>query len=157
MIIAFTVMVMVSCKSDFEKNKDASELATIRFKSMDTTMVDVYPQFDGCDELEISPDCFHKNLHQLIKQKLLIDTLHMEIKSSDSFMAQFTISKNGQIRYDSITQGAQHLDKSYIDSVFQNRFVNLPGINSALKQGTPVSSSYQVPIVIKPVLIHTGQ
>lgn len=157
MIVAFIAIVMVSCKSDFEKNKDASELATIRFKSMDTTMVDVYPQFDGCDELEISPVCFYKNLHELIKQKLAIDTLHMEIKSKDSLIAQFTVSKDGQIRYDSITQGAQHLDKYYINSLFQNRFVDLPSIDSALKQGTPVSSSYQVPIVIKPVLIDIDQ
>ncbi|PRP68072.1 hypothetical protein BST86_13720 [Nonlabens agnitus] len=142
---------VTACKSELDKDREAAQIASKRFQELDTTTVDVYPQFKDCDELLSSSDCFYKNLHQLIKSRLSSDTLSMEIKAKDSLVAQFTVNKIGRISYDSISRCANHLDKKYLDSIMQQKFQDLPTIDSALKQGTPVSSSYLVPIVVQPV------
>ena len=148
---------ITACKSDLEKDQEAAQIAADRFNQVDTTMVDMYPQFKGCDELSSTSECFYSNLHELIKLRLATDTLSMEIKAKDSLVAQFTVSKQGNISYDSISHCAVYLDKKYLDSVLQKKLEDLPKIDSALKQGTPVSSTYLVPIVVQPVAPKVGQ
>ncbi len=150
-VVALLLFSIISCKSEDEKNSQASGKAVEMFDGLDKKSVDIYPQFTSCDEMEQNSDCFYKNMHQLIQEKLSVDTLHLAIKEKDSLVAAFTVTERGQIRFDSIAYCAQHLDRKFIDSTIQSKLTNLPQIDSALKQGIPVSSSYLVPIVVKPI------
>ncbi|BAO55281.1 hypothetical protein NMS_1272 [Nonlabens marinus S1-08] len=125
--------------------------ANQRFENLDKAVVDVYPQFKGCDEMEKTPDCFYQKLHALIKQRLTQDTLTMQIKQMDSLVTAFTVTEKGIVRYDSIVDSAQHIDRVFLDSILRVKLKDLPSIDSALKQGIPVSSSYLVPVVVKPI------
>ena len=145
------LLLLSSCKTDTEKRMEASSKAINRFEQLDKSTVDVYPQFTDCDEMDTTASCFYENLHEMIRNKLMADTLAMEISKKDSLIAQFTVDKKGLITYDSIYRCAQNLDRKFLDSVLGVKLKNLPNIDSALKQGTPVSSSYLVPVVIHPM------
>ena len=151
MVAILTVSCMGSCQTDHEKTTSASRLAAQRFGHLDTSTVDTYPQFEDCNELNPTADCFYGNLHTLIRNRLMIDTLSLDISKKDSLVARFTVHKSGQIVYDSVYRCAQEMDKKLLDSILINKLTNLPVIDSALKQGTPVSSSYLVPIIINPI------
>lgn len=151
------VLLLVSCKSEVEKDQEAASKAHQRFQNIDITAVDVFPQFEDCDEMESTADCFYAHLHDLIKKRLTADTLSMNIKSKDSLVATFTVTDEGMIQYDSIAHSAQHLDRAFMDSILKSKLMDLPKIDSALKQGIPVSSSYLVPVVVLPIGEKTGQ
>jgi hypothetical protein len=66
-------------------------------------------------------------------------------------VAAFTVTDKGKILFDSIAFSAQHLDLRFMDSTITSKLADLPKIDSALKQGIPVASSYLVPVVVKPI------
>jgi hypothetical protein len=142
---------LLSCKTESEKREEASQQAMERFEQLDTFSVDSYPQFKGCDEIDTTSHCFYKHLHQLITDRLTTDTLQVAIAKKDSLVATFTVSELGRIQYDSIAYCARHLDQQFMDSTLRRKLVNLPVIDSAIKQGVPVSSSYLVPVVVQPI------
>ncbi len=150
-LLVITLMFSVSCKTENEKTEEASLQANERFQNLDKAVVDVYPQFEGCDEMDSAPDCFYNKLHALIQQRLTQDTLTMQIKQLDSLVTAFTVTEKGIVRYDSIVDSAQHIDRVFLDSILRVKLKDLPVIDSALKQGIPVSSSYLVPVVVKPI------
>ncbi len=152
-IVILTVAVsIISCKSDAVKQQEATQIAQERFTDVDTTTVDVYPQFENCDELDTTPDCFYRTLKDLVQSRLTLDSLQLEIQQQDSLVAQFTVSRGGVISFDHITHCAQHLNKEQLEVVFARQLNQLPIIDSALKQGIPVASSYILPIIVKPRL-----
>ena len=146
-----------SCKTETQKNEEATSQAIERYENLDKASVDVFPQFKECNELDSTSNCFYKNMHQLIQKRLSSDTLLMEIKQKDSLVAAFTVTEKGQIQYDSIAYCAHHLDRKFMDSTIQSKLMQLPKIDSALKQGIPVASSYLVPIVVRPIDQLNGQ
>ncbi|WP_194850224.1 hypothetical protein [Nonlabens antarcticus] len=152
-----SLLLLNSCKTETQKNDEATTQAMDRFKNLDTKSVDVFPQFVDCDELETTSDCFYARMHELIQTRLSTDTLNMEIKQKDSLVAVFTVTDKGQIRYDSIAYCANHLDRTFMDSTLNSKLVDLPKIDSALKQGVPVASSYLVPVVVQPINAHSDQ
>jgi len=151
------LLLLCSCKSETQKNQEAATHASERFHALDKNAVDIFPQFEECNEMESSPECFYSSLHDLIQKRLSADTLSINIKRKDSLVAAFTVSEKGLIQYDSIVYCAQHLDRAFMDSIMSRKLMDLPKIDSALKQGVPVSSSYLVPVVVKPISQQAGQ
>ncbi len=150
--IAFIVAVaLIACKTDHDKTIEANQLAEKRFVELDKTTVDVYPQFQDCDEMDTTANCFYNHLNLLVTNKLAQDTLQLEITQRDSLVTQFTVTHEGQIKYDSIIHCAQHLDRKFLDSLLLDKLTGLPIIDSALKQGVPVTSTYLIPVVIQPI------
>jgi hypothetical protein len=151
LLSALLVLSCYSCKTETEKSSEATLQAAERFNNLDKASVDIYPQFAECDEMDATSDCFYSNLHRLIQDRLATDTLTMEIKRKDSLVAAFTVTDKGKILFDSIAFSAQHLDLRFMDSTITSKLADLPKIDSALKQGIPVASSYLVPVVVKPI------
>ncbi len=149
-VIAF-LLLLAGCKTDQEISLEAQEKASQRFQELDRSRLDAYPLFDGCDELENSPDCFYRHLQSLVNDRLAMCDLDVQLAARDSVVASITVLKSGQIRYDSILQPSEnHVAHKKIDSLLKARLSHLPAIQSALKQDIPVTSTYRLPIVLTP-------
>ncbi|AZQ42830.1 hypothetical protein [Nonlabens ponticola] len=150
-IILFCLALLVaSCKTDADKNLEAQRMAQERFERVDMSEVDIYPRFDNCDELDQNKECFYEAMQELISNRLLNNQLQQTISSRDSIVALLEVNAQGQLSYKGLVDSAYHVNKVSMDSLLNIALADLPSIDSALKQGIPVATSYQLPIIIVP-------
>lgn len=142
---------VISCLSEDEKRKQADLKAQKELDYYDMSSIDSYPVFNNCDEMLTTPDCFYKNLHSTVYNKLKEQKIPIRLAVKDSVYLSITVAKTGQIQYDSIFKCAKEIDKFKVDSILKIRLSELPVIESARKRSIPVSSSYRLPIVFIPV------
>lgn len=139
-------MVVIACKTDQQIEAEAQKRAQESFEKIELSKVDRYPLFENCDEMDATPDCFYRELHHLITEKLKDHKYDYKWTNQDSLIAAITVKSNGQLSYDSIVNAANDIDIKELDSVFRKRLYPLCKIEPAIVQGVPVTTTYNLPI-----------
>jgi hypothetical protein len=145
------IALCISCLSEEQKREQANKSAIKDLENLDMTAIDSYPLFDACDEMITTADCFYKNLHEIIDQKLKSGAVPIQLEKKDSIYASITVSKQGRIQYDSIFKSAAAIDKDQMDALLKSRLHSFPVIESAIKSSRPVATTYKLPIIFSPV------
>ena len=149
-IFLIVLATIVACKSDLEIEAAAEQRAEESFQQIKLDQVDRYPLFENCDEMQTGSQCFYRELHKLITDKLSDQIYDYKWSTQDSLVAAITVKSSGQVRYDSIVSTAKQMFKAELDSIFKSHLYPLCKIEPAIIQGVPVTTSYLVPITIIP-------
>lgn len=150
-LLVLLIVLSSSCMNEQERQQRASKIAQQQFEKVDLSKLDQYPLFPNCDEMLDNKECFSRELHSLIHKKLASSTNKIELIKQDSISISITVTKEGNIKYDSLVTHAHHVNSDQITLFLSEALTELPRINSALKKDIPVSSSFIVPVVFEPI------
>ena len=123
-------------------------------EKVDWSQVDELPMVEPClifRSRAMKKECFFSILSDSIYRKLLtksdfemytkIDTVHLIVSITTDSKLLFSTK---------YAAGISEFEKQKVDSIITTRLVNFPKIIPAKKRGMPVSSQFQIPIVLLP-------
>ena len=153
--IYFSLVLISLCFSceKFGGIKQSKSLTTGIDTIIDYSKVDVLPSFSICDSiLEISQKnrCFINSLYTHFSSDLLAHTFDVSMDIDEMVSVKLEISKNGNASLVSI-ESSDQVKKMIpqLNDVILESVKKLPTLYPALKQGIPVTTVYELPIVIK--------
>ncbi len=149
------LLVFLCCSCEYFNVKKTSSEAILKedLKTFNWNDVDTYPSFANCDSLTIKQEqkgCFESTLYFEIsefleKQNIVVtqdinDTLHLKLKISNK--GEITLI---EAKIDTLTK----MQIPEIEVLLAKGVKRLPEIHSATKQGQPVTTEFEMPVIIK--------
>ncbi|MGC6429891.1 MAG: hypothetical protein ACON5F_02500 [Jejuia sp.] len=144
---------LCSCEYFNVKKTTPEAILEEDLKSINWEDVDTYPSFSYCDSLIIKAEkkaCFESTLYSEINEYLLNQNIIVTQNVHDTIRLRLGISKNGEMalldaRIDSTTIA----EIPEIKEILLKSLSELPPITSATKRGQPVTTEFELPIIVK--------
>ena len=152
-IIIFGLLFFQSCQFFNKQAPDKEVLLERELKKINWEEVDEFPSVFLCDTIldkEQQKKCFFDNIVQNIQERIGIDTLQLLYPEIDTIAIKVTINPDATLKFE--TQQPNHkvtYDIKVIDSILQNRLMNFPPVEPAIKRGIKVKSQFILPVIIK--------
>lgn len=120
---------------------------------VDFSLVDTFPSFKNCDSIfdtTQKSDCFRKTIHLKIGKELEKYSFTIKDSLSETVFVNLRISSKGNVFLEEV-QSSEYcrMQLPELDSLLLLSFQNLPTMFPAIKRGIPVTTRYQLPIVIQ--------
>jgi hypothetical protein len=152
-LIIFCLGLLTSCQFFDKKVPDEQQLLQQELQKINWNEVDAYPTVASCEAIadkETQKHCFFDFLTQLIQERISIDTLHVLYPEIDTISLKVTIQPDATIAFETLKpQENVSYDIEVIDSILQNRLIDFPKIEPAIKRGIKVKSQFILPVIIK--------
>lgn len=152
-LIIFCFVFLSSCQLFDKKVPDEQDLLQQELQKINWNEVDAYPTVTSCESIndqEAQKQCFFDYLTQLIQQRISIDTLHILYPEIDTISVKVTIQPDATVAFETLKpEETVSYDIEVIDSIFQNRLIDFPKIEPAIKRGIKVKSQFILPVIIK--------
>ena len=121
---------------------------------IDYTIVDVYPLFTNCKNLEGQEkleQCFGTELVEQLKQRIVLDKVRGPAATYDTIYVELLIAKNNKIEISEIRSSNILKEKiPNFESILIASVNELPTLlQPAIKRGIPVNSKFKLPILIR--------
>ena len=146
-------LTLYSCQFFDKKTPDKQELLKEELKKIDWKQVDEFPTANNCDTLqnkELQKQCFFDYLIQNIQERINVDTLQIMYPEVDTISVKVTINPDATLQFQTeIPKEPTTYDIKIIDSILQNKLVNFPPIEPAIKRGIKVKTQFILPVIIK--------
>ena len=151
--IFFLFLIFVSCEYLGLQKANKEDLVQKEMESINWNDVDKYPLFDNCDETAskiLQKECFQNTLTNHILNSISENQIEVHENINEIVHVQLLISNEGVVsileieKSDLITKQIPQLNR-YIATSIQS----LPVIYPALKRDIPVSTKFNLPIVLK--------
>lgn len=145
-------MLLFSCKDLELKKVDEGILVKEELENINWNAVDEYPSFSNCDNLEGSAkeSCFKRTLIDHINNHLASANLVVTEDVSDTLLLELQVLKSGLIEISNIQAKAYtRAAIPEIDSLIYNSISTLPKSYAAIKRGQPVTTQFQLPLIIE--------
>ena len=139
-----------SCdRFSFTKRNPMQALDTV----VDFSLVDTFPSFKNCDSIFYTTqksDCFRKTIHLKIGKELEKYSFTIKDSLSETVFVNLRISSKGKVFLEEV-QSSEYcrMQLPELDSLLLLSIQNLPTMFPAIKRGIPVTTRYQLPIVIQ--------
>ena len=139
-----------SCdRFSFTKRNPMQALDTV----VDFSLVDTFPSFKNCDSIfdtTQKSDCFRKTIHLKIGKELEKYSFTIKDSLSETVFVNLRISSKGKVFLEEV-QSSEYcrMQLPELDSLLLLSIQNLPTMFPAIKRGIPVTTRYQLPIVIQ--------
>ncbi len=130
---------------------DEQTLVEEELKSINWNAVDEYPSFEDCntDSSQSTEDCFKTILITSINSTLSDANTVVTEDVSDTLMLTLQIHREGHIKLTQIQARPQTREAiPELDSLMHKSIRELPQIFPASKHGQPVTTEFQLPVVI---------
>lgn len=152
LIYLFTIL-LTSCQLFDKKVPDENELLQEKLKEIDWKQVDQFPSVSNCETIldkETQKDCLFQFLTQTIQARISTDTIHVLYPELDTISVKVTINPDASLVFETQkpTDSISY-DIDVIDSILQNRLVNFPAVEPAIKKGIKVKSQFVLPVILK--------
>ncbi len=151
--IFFLFLLIVSCEYMGLQKLNKEELVEKEMKSINWNDVDKYPLFDNCDETaskKSQKKCFQNTLTNHIISSLLENQIQVNENINDTVQVQLLISNEGKISILKIEKNNFVTDQiPGINRYIANSIQSLPKIYPALKRNIPVSTKFNLPIILQ--------
>ena len=150
--VCFLFTALSSCQF-FETEKISSEeFYEEELKMVTWNEIDQYPTFSLCEDLvekKQQKTCFEETISNAIYDYISSKNIVASKQIKTSVILELMIQKTGKIKMssieiDSITQAEIPLLENWLNESIDN----IPPLNPALKRGIPVTTQFQLPIVI---------
>mgnify|MGYP006176382189 FL=1 len=152
-LIIFCFVFLSSCQLFDKKVPDEKDLLQQELQKINWNEVDAYPTVTSCESIndqEAQKQCFFDYLTQLIQQRISIDTLHILYPEIDTISVKVTIQPDATVAFETLKpEETVSYDIEVIDSILQNRLIDFPKIEPAIKRGIKVKSQFILPVIIK--------
>ncbi|MEZ4852903.1 hypothetical protein [Flavobacterium sp.] len=156
LLIILLAITSISCdflsttKVPNEDNLMKQELEKINWNEVDEYPTVSYCESDSIPDKETKKQCFFQFLTETIQHKISTDTIQMLYPELDTLSIKVTINTDASVKFETLqpTDSISY-NVSKIDSILQNRLVNFPTIEPAIKQGVKVKTQFVVPVILK--------
>ena len=145
------VVVLTSCKDLNLQKIDQTTLVEEELQSINWNAVDEYPSFQDCDTLteQTTEACFKKVLIDRINTTLSEASIVVNQDISDTLKLKLLINREGGIFIsDIVAKPMTYSEIPELDSLMHQSIENLPKVFPASKHGQPVTTEFQLPVVI---------
>ena len=148
--LLFFLILFSSCQFfTVDKTINAQKLDSI----VDFSKVDVSPSFANCDEFidkQKKTACFRVTIQKMVAANLGKHKIEINNTINETVLVNLVIDVQGSIKLKSI-ESTKNLKKEIpkLDSILQLSLQKLPKLHPAIKRGIPVTTQYQLPILIK--------
>lgn len=151
----FILLVLVSCSCDDFKVKKTSSEAILKeeLQTFNWEDVDRYPSFSLCDGLTPKAEkalCFENTLTNSITDHLKQQIIVVTKDVNDTLHLKFRISNTGAIEIKTISMDTltrQQIPE--LETLILESMETLPKIFPALKRGQQVSTTFELPLIVK--------
>jgi len=154
MRIVFCLMLCIFLSScNFDKTiPDKDELLTERLQEINWNEITRFPSLATCDSISdknAHQICFFEHFYELIKQRLLTDTLSVLYPQIDTINLKITINTDRSLVFETQFDKQKNQNLEEIDSIIQVRLRNFPPIEPAQKDGILVKTEFLFPVIVK--------
>lgn len=153
-VFLLCILLLGSTSCEFiSKNLKVDSVSQLMDTVIDLNHVDVFPSFKACDTLiaiALKNQCFTNKLHTHLTSSLLAYTFTVNESIDDVVRVHLKIDKEGAselIRVVSSQAVKEMLPE--LDTLISRSVASLPTVFPALKRGIPVTTIYEIPIVVK--------
>lgn len=151
--VILLVLFVSSC--DYFNVKKTSPEAILKeeLQTFDWENVDAYPSFSQCDSLQLKEEkrvCFESTVYAEISAFLQKQIIVVTKDVNDTLMLKLRVTSKGDItlldtKMDSLTKAEiPELEKLILKSLD-----TLPKINPAIKRSQPVTTEFELPLIVK--------
>ena len=148
--LVFLLMFILSCDlpSESKQEEQTDDMAT----GAEFLKVDSYPKFPECKEYlkkDKEQDCFLKELNSFMDNTLKQRSALLRSVDENDFELYISIDRKGKMQVDSLSISESSNDK--INQLINdlNDQVSKLEIQPALKRGTPVKVSFEMPVRVE--------
>lgn len=151
--IILLVLIASSCNYFNVKKSSPEAILKEDLKTFNWDDVDLYPSFSVCDSLMLKHEkklCFESTLYAEISTYLHKQDIVVSQDINDTLLLKLSVAKQGEIallevKIDNLTrQEIPDLEDLLLKSLEQ-----LPEIKSAVKMGQPVTTEFELPLIVK--------
>lgn len=146
----FLLLLILSC--DLPSESKQKERTDDMAKEADFLKVDTYPKLPNCKEtlkMDKEQDCFLKELNSFMNNALKQRSALLRSVDENDLELYISIDRKGKMQVDSLSISESSNDK--INQLINdlNDQVSKLEIQPALKRGTPVKVSFEMPVSIE--------
>ncbi|KAF2520071.1 hypothetical protein E0W68_02290 [Flavobacterium salilacus subsp. salilacus] len=151
-IIIFSLFLISSCRWFGGQVPDKQELVDKRLEEIDWKEVTSYPSIAGCEAItdkQQRKECFFETMARLVQEKLDADTIAILYPQIDTINVEVTVFADSHLEFKpQFEQDSLSPASIAIDSILKSRLVDFPEIESAQKEGIPVTTKFILPVII---------
>ena len=152
LIALFPLLLICSCQWFGGEVPDKQELVDKRLEEINWQEVTSYPSIAGCETItdkQQRKECFFETMARLVQEKLDADTIAVLYSQIDTINVEVTVFADSHLEFKpQFEQNSLSEASMAIDSILKNRLVDFPEIESAQKEGIPVTTKFILPVVI---------
>lgn len=154
LILLLLISVLTSCQFIKEPpvfNTWVSE----EVAKVDWSQVDELPTIEPClifRSRALKKECFFAIISDSIYTKLLKGNNNFGLYTKiDTVRLVVTITSDNQLLFATkYNTGISEFEKQKVDSIIKNRLISFPKVYPAIKRGLPVTSNFEIPLVLLP-------
>jgi len=154
LIAIIFIFLFTSCDFLSSKKISAKNESMAKDTVVDYSIVDVYPLFENCKNLEGQEkleQCFGTELVEQLKKRIVFDKVKGPAAIYDTIYVDLLIAKNNKIEISEIKSSDILKEKiPNFESILIASVNELPTLlQPAIKRGIPVNSQFKLPILIR--------
>ena len=147
----FSLLFLTSC--DYFFPKQASKKNPTIDTVIDFTSVDAYPLFPECKNIpdrEKQKICFQIKMAEHINRLLKTKPLKTELTNNDTLLVTLKVLKSGKTKFVKVASKTNNKTiEKLLDSILKSIENKIPTLQPAIKRGMPVTTQFELPIIIK--------
>jgi hypothetical protein len=151
--IILLVVIVYSCDYFNVKKTSSEAILQEELQSFDWDNVDMYPSFYKCDSLQLKEEkrvCFESTLHHEINKFLQKQVIVVTQDVNDTLMLKLSVANNGKITLlDTKMDALTKVEIPELETLLLHSLDALPKINPAIKRSQPVTTEFEMPLIIK--------
>ncbi|SEP97536.1 hypothetical protein SAMN05421824_0832 [Hyunsoonleella jejuensis] len=147
------VLSVNSCDYFNVKKTSSEAILQEELQTFDWENVDTYPSFSQCDSLQLKEEkrvCFESTVYAEISEFLQEQIIIVTQDVNDTLILKLRVSNTGEIsllnaKMDSLTKA----EIPELEKLILQGLDTLPKINPAIKRSQPVSTEFELPLIVK--------
>ena len=147
------VLSVNSCDYFNVKKTSSEAILQEELQTFDWENVDMYPSFSQCDSLQLKEEkrvCFESTVYAEISEFLQEQIIIVTQDVNDTLILKLRVSNTGEIsllnaKMDSLTKA----EIPELEKLILQGLDTLPKINPAIKRSQPVSTEFELPLIVK--------
>jgi len=150
-IVIICAIGLVSCNYFFSKQtpQKTNNIDTV----IDFTKVDAFPLFPECKNIpsrDKQKICFQIKMAEHIQALLKNSNFKTQTAQNDTLLVSLKVLQSGKTQF--VLVKSKNNNKTYaniLDSILRQQASNIPILQPAIKRGIPVTTQFELPIIIK--------
>jgi len=151
LLTILSLLFLTSC--DYFFPKQATQNTPTIDTVIDFTTVDAYPLFPACQNIpdrEKQKICFQIKMAEHINRLLKEHPLKTKTAQNDTLLVTLKVLQSGKTQFVKVTSKSHNKDyERLLSALLKNNENKLPILQAAIKRGMPVTTQFELPVIIK--------
>lgn len=152
-LVAICCLLLTACSSWETKKIPVETYFSKEWEALNLHEVDTYPSFKACEDLmgqAAMKTCFEREMSTAFYKSLETATFVVSQPISDTVWVALVVDAKGKVCIDTMALDEQlNKELPQLKNHIHQAALDLPRLHPAIKKGIPVSSKYNLPIVLK--------